>query len=209
MLVAAAAAAAQVQGGESVGEDWIPAAEADYHKKSKKWSGNIVQLPDADFHALLGRKLSDLAKFCASSPGAAGVKLALESLQRQVALKNPNPELSLSDATLEGLFGDRARQVIHELAEEFPALRNRKANAPLPTPSEYFGIDASDFERAEDRASMISEWKRAIYEGKKGGPPVDVCETILEAAGVKVLSLQAVRAMLLERDDRGATMQRV
>ncbi len=198
MLVAAAAAAAaaQVQGGEAVGDNWVPAAKADYPVGS---SGNIVQLPDADFYALLRRKLSDLAKFCASvdtsSPSAADINLALEALQRQVAQIQNTPQLP-RDATLEELFGDHARQVIDQLAQAIPSLRNRKANAPLSTPPEYFG-NAWNL-RVEDRASMKSEWKRAIYKGKKGGPSVDVCETILRAAGVEVLPLQEVRARLLE-----------
>jgi hypothetical protein len=186
-----------------------------YDRRSNKWHAKEVPLPDADFRAklpaMVGRNLSDLAKICSSFPGPAGVKRALKSLQEEVAvaLKLTPPELPDPSATLEGLFAelqpDRARQVI----EELPSLRNRKANAPLSTPSEYFGIDPSDFERAENRASMMSEWKRAVYEGNKPGPPVDVCETILKAAGVKVLSLCAVRDMLLAIDDRGATMQRV
>ena len=53
---------------------------------------------------------------------------------------------------------------------------------------------------------MTSEWKREIYKGHKGGPPVNVCETILRAAGVEVLPLQEVRARLLARDDQGCTV---
>ena len=75
-----------------------------------------------------------------------------------------------------------------------------KANAPLSTPSEYLG---TAFEQAtpEGQALMISdsEWKRAVYEGHHGGPSILEANRILEAAGVRLLSLQQARAPLTER----------
>jgi hypothetical protein len=70
-----------------------------------------------------------------------------------------------------------------------------KANAPLSTLSEYFG---TAFEQAtpESQALMISEWRRAVYEGHHGGPSILEANRILEAAGVRLLSLQQTRALL-------------
>ncbi len=61
-------------------------------------------------------------------------------------------------------------------------------NAPLPSPSSYFG---DRFEQGNEE--QIKEWREQVYKGYKGGPSIVHANEILRAAGAKIVSGQRLQ----------------
>jgi hypothetical protein len=57
-------------------------------------------------------------------------------------------------------------------------------NAPLPSPSSYFG---DLFELAPGNEGQIKEWREQVYKGYKGGPSIVLAKKILEQAEAEIV----------------------
>jgi hypothetical protein len=55
-------------------------------------------------------------------------------------------------------------------------------NAPLPSPSSYFGRDF-----VQGNEGQMTEWRKQVYNGKKGGPSIVLANEILVAAGAEIV----------------------
>ncbi len=69
-------------------------------------------------------------------------------------------------------------------------------NAPLPSPSSYFG---GKFELGNK--AQIKEWREQVYKGYKGGPSIVHANEILKAAGAEIVP-QAELPELIRRRSR-------
>jgi hypothetical protein len=151
--------------------------------------------------------LSDLAEQLELDPGCVDALGSLKTLvvktlvERKVKTSTDSVPPS---KTLEEVCGELARRnyvhdVIREIKKEFPGNPALAFNAPLSTPSEYFGETNFTQATPDEKASMTKKWKQAVYEGHKGGPSIPETNRILEAAGIQLKKLDDVRKLLTDR----------
>ncbi len=69
-------------------------------------------------------------------------------------------------------------------------------NAPLPSPSSYFG---DDFELAPGNVEQMIQWREQVYMGKKGGPSIVHANEILEAAGAEIVPQASLPELIRTR----------
>jgi hypothetical protein len=87
----------------------------------------------------------------------------------------------------------KASQAAVAAAEAGGAKAEGRFNAPLPSPSSYFG---DKFKQGNEE--QMKEWREQVYKGYKGGPSIVHANKILEQAGAVILQQADLQKLLVK-----------